>query len=329
LPNNGPATHDRATFLSPRWTSGEINLNTEKNSENASPMKMKFVNNGWSTAAVAAVAVLLMSFTATNTASAHFICVTKFCDSNGDGVQDPGEPLIGGWPYTIARADDNSVVFSGVTDENGPTCTKVDPGDYVVTEGTPSQTNWVHTTPTQVHVTVEDGETVNVSFGNVCIGSCGGARTKGFWANKNGQNLETSSDLSFLCTLCLRNESGSFFCPTSKEALSDFLLGANAKNMANQLSAQLAAMELNVRHLISGDRLVFAPCLTNFGFSSPFITINDLMTAANDALCANGQTFAGSPDRAYQECLKNALDRANNNKNCVNPNCDCPFSFDP
>jgi hypothetical protein len=134
--------------------------------------------------------------------------------------------------------------------------------------------------------------------------------------------------LAELCTLCLRTESGDKFCPSSKQALADFLLGANAKNMANQLSAQLAAMVLNVNHFISGDRLVYAPCLTDFGFSSPFITIDDLIAAAADELCAHGETFVGSPFRDYQECLKDTLDRANNNKGCVKPNCDCPATFD-
>jgi hypothetical protein len=105
-------------------------------SQHRSRMKMKFVNSRWSTAGVAAVAVLLSSFAASSTAWAHNICVIKFCDSNANGHRDPGEPLIGGWPYTITSEDGTSFSFSGETSANGPTCTQVPPGGYVVTEGT-------------------------------------------------------------------------------------------------------------------------------------------------------------------------------------------------
>src|SRR5438093_2791256 len=97
--------------------------------------------------------------------------------------------------------------------------------------------------------------------------------------------------------------------------------------MAYMLSAQLAAMELNVSHgFVSGSSLVYEACLKDFGYPTGFISINALMTAANNALCADGYTPSGNPDRALQECLKNALDDANNNKNFVQGS-PCPFTF--
>jgi len=84
------------------------------------------------------------------------------------------------------------------------------------------------------------------------------------------------------------------------------------------MSAQLAAMELNVLNsFVDGNALVRAGKCGNTGFNGSFITINDLMTAANNELCAHPVTTSGSPFRAHQECVKNTLDRANNNRNFV------------
>jgi hypothetical protein len=98
------------------------------------------------------------------------------------------------------------------------------------------------------------------------------------------------------------------------------LLNATATNMAYMLSAQLAAMELNVEAgFVDGSAIVFSPELG-------FITIGDLMTAANSALGTDGLTLVGDPNRAAQEALKNALDAANNNTNFVQPE-PCAFDF--
>jgi hypothetical protein len=57
-----------------------------------------------------------------------------------------------------------------------------------------------------------------------------------------------------------------------------------------------------------------------------FISINDLMTAANASLCNDGKTLAGNPDRACQQALETALDDANNNLNFTQSS-PCTFSF--
>jgi hypothetical protein len=159
----------------------------------------------------------------------------------------------------------------------------------------------------EVQITVAAGETKTVDFGNVCLGGGTDARTIGFWSNKNGQNLETASDFTFLTGLCLRTATGGNQDFTStlannKTALNTFLLGATAVNMANMLSAQLTAMELNVRHsFVQGSALVHTGGCGNTGFDGSFITITDLMAAANAELCAHPYTPSGSPDRAHQE----------------------------
>ena len=94
---------------------------------------------------------------------------------------------------------------------------------------------------------------------NVCLGP-GGGLTLGFWSNKNGQALITSSDLQHLRDdFCLRNADGSEFNPTTAAQVKSFLLGATATNMANMLSAQLTAMYLNTAHgFVNGGAFLFA-----------------------------------------------------------------------
>ena len=93
--------------------------------------------------------------------------------------------------------------------------------------------------------------------------------------------------------------------------------------MANMLSAQLAAMELNVEAgKVSGGALDYV------GGSIGFTTINNLMTLANTSLGTDGYTVAAGATRTYQELLKNALDKANNNLNFVQAT-PCAFSFAP
>src|SRR5262249_25573574 len=152
-------------------------------------------------------------------------------------------------------------------------------------------TGWVHTTPKIDSKPVSaNALPTTISFGNVCLGS-GGGLTLGFWSNKNGQALVTANDITFLNGLCLRDSAGNDLLWNSgtlsgdKLLLRSFLLGANATNMANMLSAQLATMELNVRHgNVAGSALVYAPCLIGTGTpgisSLGFISINNLMAAA-------------------------------------------------
>jgi hypothetical protein len=209
----------------------------------------------------------------TATPQGSSICVSKFYDANANGVQDAGEPNITGWEYCVVGNNN----FSALRFTFNPTrCLVVAADDYCVTEGTPVETTWVHTTDTQVCFHLADGDPAkNVSFGNVCLGP-GGGLTLGFWSNKNGQAMENCADFALLTSLWLRNANGSnqdfsALCTPSaltanRTALNSWLLNATAVNMAYMLSAQLAAMELNVsHHNVSGSALVYAPCLINTG----------------------------------------------------------------
>jgi len=258
------------------------------------------------------------------------VCVTTFYDANVNGIQDNGEQEITGWEFRVF-GHNNLHLW-----KQTPRCAYVRAGDYAVIERHPNELNWIHNTATEVEFDVDTGYTENVTFGNVCVGA-GGGFTLAYWSNRNGQQLETRNDFAALTALNLVTGQGTAqdFTGTltqSKTLLNQFLLGANTTNMANMLSAELATMKLNVLHgFVNGSALVYAPglstCGTVTGLSSlGFISINDLMTAANQSLLDHPLTQAGSPDRACQETLKNALNDANNNKSFVQSS-PCPFSF--
>jgi hypothetical protein len=276
-----------------------------------------------------------------------FIWGFKWYDTNANGVRDPGEIEIPGWEVSIFGGPDG---FQGFTTNTGVT---IDPpgdlfpghtgaylfnnladGTYGVCEVIPSgQPTWVPTTATvNPSITVPPSAIGQANFGNVCLGS-GGGLTLGFWSNKNGQSLETKQNLCLLNSLNLVNGNGSNYdpiagCPNStttqvaaaKTSLHNWLLGANATNMANMLSAQFAAMALNVATGgVNGSALVYAPGAPSAN-AAGFETINQLMNDANALLVAPGNsTVAASALRSTEEKVKNALDKANNNLNFVQP----------
>jgi parallel beta-helix repeat protein len=263
------------------------------------------------------------------------ITACKFYDKNANGVIDGDDSPINGWPITISPVGTAvpNVATQLTADAGCVSWSTLDPAlnPYTLSEGTPVQNNWIHTTPGSVLVNVVAGQTSDVKFGNVCLGG-GGGLTIGFWGNKNGQNAignctgGTVGVLAFLSGLNLRNANGSDFDPASYTQLKNWLGGANSTNMAYMLSVQLAAMELNVRcGGVNGSALIYAPGTLSAN-GAGFATVNAVMAEANTELGLHGLTRSGSPFRSYQESLKNALDRANNNLNFVQAT-PCPASF--
>ena len=251
------------------------------------------------------------------------LTVEKFYDANANGIND-GEVLLTGWQVTLDDA--NHLSYHSVRDT--PVNIILDPDSYIVTESDTVETNWIHTTPSAVPITLAAGETRDVQFGNVCLGA-GGGHTLGFWSNKNGQATMThggmAAELAFLSGLNLRNGTGVAFDPATYAAFRTWLLNGTAVNMAYMLSVQMAAMELNVYNgFVNGAGLIYAPGANNA--VNGFLTVNALMAEANTELGVHGSTPDGSPYRSYQESLKNALDNGNNNLNFVQATA-CPFSF--
>ena len=246
----------------------------------------------------------------------------KFYDTNANGTHEQGEPVIPGWRIEKQPPNSADVTFTGT---NGQYSFIVDPdsGLYTIYEVPPppgwypaTGASWLNTTAKTGDVNVGNEDVPGPDFGNVCLGP-GGGLTLGFWSNKNGQNLFGSTDLALMVSLNLRNGTGAHFNPTNYAAFRTWILSATATNMAYMLSAQMAAMQLNVFNgKVDGNSMIYAPGATSAN-SFGFATVNDVMAEANASLGANGLTVAASATRTYQEALKNALDKANNNKNFV------------
>jgi hypothetical protein len=241
----------------------------------------------------------------------------KFYDLNLNGAYDPGlgEVLISGWHLsaTLGAATSEEITTFTTTVLAGTS--------YDVTELKPSTGTWIPTSPINLTGSVPSGG-ATIYFGNVCLAG-GGGLTLGFWSNKNGQNSmgdggSVQPELDMLNALPLANATGNQLNFTGyssgAQPFRSWILNATAINMAYMLSAQLAAMELNVEGgFVSGTALVYAPAVTGSS-TLGFISINDLMAAAVTAL-SDQYTPAGDPNRAEQEDIKNALDAANNNLN--------------
>lgn len=236
------------------------------------------------------------------------VCGLVFLDTNCNGVRDAGENGIGGVSVmlgdtagapTATSAADGTYCFLGVA-----------PGTYpvlLVLEGS----GYTASTPAQHTITLTGCASANVPDFGVCAptGNCDG-HTPGYWRNKHGKaKVLDYGILPTLPSLCLVDAAGNAFAPANINQWASWLQGGNAQNMAYQLSRQLAAMHCNV---VVG--FVDAGCMVDGG-SLGNLTIADLISAAVSSLCAHPYTPAGHPQRAAQEALKTALDRANNNLN--------------
>jgi hypothetical protein len=264
----------------------------------------------------------------------------KFYDFDVDGIDDGagnGEPGIFGWYINIFGP--NGFTSNTSTDLDGDYLFQDLPeGIYALCEVMPELgPKWVNTTPLSISgVTIGPDSTGN-NFGNVCLGA-GGGHTLGFWSNKNGEKTMADGkskipELDLLAGLNLRKADGSEFDPGNYTAFRNWLLGAKATNMAYMLSAQLAAMKLNVEAgFVSPDANVHAgsapaDCTVDGLNAFGFISIDELMAAADAELGAHGYTPSGDPSRSCQEFLKDALDDANNNLNFVQPAGTCAVNY--
>jgi hypothetical protein len=102
--------------------------------------------------------------TPTPTPANGTLCIQKFFDLNQNGVQDPNEPNLGGWQFTITQG--STVVTTVTTGTAGVpgVCITLPSGTYTVTEVL--QPNWVPSTPNPQTATVPAGSTVTLTFGN-------------------------------------------------------------------------------------------------------------------------------------------------------------------
>jgi hypothetical protein len=95
-----------------------------------------------------------------------------------------------------------------------------------------------------------------------------------------------------MVTLNLRDGAGNNFDPASYAAFRSWLLSATATNMSYMLSAQLAAMELNVLNgKVNGSAIIYAPGTGGSDFKS----VCTLMTLANTELGLHGNRALWKP----------------------------------
>ncbi|MBK9387814.1 MAG: carboxypeptidase regulatory-like domain-containing protein [Planctomycetes bacterium] len=230
--------------------------------------------------------------------------VFEDADQNGQRSSNEG-PLVG-WEVTLSSSAGSQSVL---TDANGNyRFLNVPAGTYSVEltlqPGYVATRALVNAVETCGCADAAGGDFAAATQARNCDG-----RTIGFWRSCHGLILVCRYDvLDSLQGLCLAGERGTLRCPPSN--LVEWFLYlrfARSVNMAYMLSAQLAAMHANVlAGLVDPGCLVRDPELGT-------LSIRDLMNQAIAALCADGYTPSGDPNRARQEALKNALDRANNN----------------
>jgi predicted RNA-binding Zn ribbon-like protein len=91
------------------------------------------------------------------------LCVHKFLDENGNGIQDAGELALAGWTFEVRNAA-GAVVAKLTTDGKGNACTRLSAGAYTVTEV--PLPGYTPTTPPTQSVTVTPNRTTDATFGN-------------------------------------------------------------------------------------------------------------------------------------------------------------------
>src|SRR5262249_24482451 len=136
-----------------------------------------------------------------------------------------------------------------------------------------------------------------------------GGKTVLFWDNKSNAKLIAAADLSSLDALNLVTQGGSAFDPRAVAQLQAWLSISPNPTTSYQLAVQLAALDLSVRTgYVHANDLVYAGSLlqyqTTYGIaglsSGGFISVQDLMSAANAALGLDPRATSGDPNQPYE-----------------------------
>ena len=226
-----------------------------------------------------------------------------------------GTPFIGSTSYTTAYGDQVTVTLSTTATSTGAvgqyaitaTLSGASAGNYVIDPGT-------STTGTMYVVSIGPDPS-----------STTGAQPVTFWDKNHNAKLITKADLLSLDGLNLVDQHGAPFDPTTVAQLRAWLSTGPNATAAYQLSAQLAAMDLNVlTGYVKATDLVYAggllPYASAYGItgltSGGFIDVQYLMQAANAVL---GQVSPGTPDpnQAFEAALIGVFQAANANSDFV------------
>jgi hypothetical protein len=270
----------------------------------------------------AAISHVSLCYTDEPVTENSLLTVLKFYDANANGEFDEGEVELSGWSINVALNGGGAFLASTEYSSPFPNGTT-----YAVSENMPNEMNWIQTEPIPNLFEGTLMAPTTLAFGNVCLGA-GNGLTLGYWSNRNGERrFGEIGGLAVVNAYTLRNGAGLQVTPFGNYAtFRTWLLGASATNMAYMLSAQTAAMALNVASKpATGDALVYAPgtgSANDLGFAS----INALLAEAEEILAANGVILADSPVRTRATAVKDALDHANNNTNFVQAS-PCDYTF--
>ena len=244
---------------------------------------------------------------------------TKFCDKNVNRSWDPAdEPGVENW--LIYLDANNNFLFdagepSATTLADGSySIQDVPPGPYFVREVRPA--DWIQTAPApggntgyRIVVPVDQPSTFeDLDFGNILLMPTD-VRTHGFWQSRNGRMIiEDEFLLDDLGALNLRDQVGEMFDPENINDWRAWLRRANSKNTAYALSAQMAAMQLNIwAGFVQPDDVVLIELpdgdLTLREIQSVVDEANDLLAGPPEPLVIDGR----SDLRAQSEFLLEIL----------------------
>jgi len=236
------------------------------------------------------------------------------------------------WPFCLTGQSDTtfSTVTATSSDGSCAVFSNLPLGTYLVTEGTAA--GYTSTTIVGSITLSQCNQNAEVDFGNFCTVPSGGL-TLGYWSNKNGNKVLTGNTAgtgttllgavtSLLNSPCgggavLRNANGTIHTFTGTYAdFKNWLLGANATNMAYMLSAQLATLKLDVTY---GATIGAPPAVNGNAFDlCSNETINQLITDACGLLSTGtcGTTCnpaSGSATRIAMGTDELCIDAINNN----------------
>jgi hypothetical protein len=251
-----------------------------------------------------------------NSVHSNGICLTKFYDNNANDKKDAGEQAMEGISFTLNGMGINQ---TKTTDSEGKISFGDLPnGEYMITENVPQ--HYVTTGENGKHVFINNGM-VQVAFGNVCLGS-GGVNGLGYWITKQGENALNAAGIMQMALwrlrwLNLRKGNGDPFDPYNYEEFRVWLKGANAQNMMYMVSAQMAISFLNnlVVNPENKDRYIYTEnCEILY---SKFMSIEYLIDVTNYFLEWISDATGNYPYRKEFECLKDLLEKSNNNLNWV------------
>jgi hypothetical protein len=222
-------------------------------------------------------------------------------------------PFTSPFQYTTPFGDTVTITLSTTATSTSPV------GQYAITPSV-SSANYVIDPATS---TV--GTMYVVSLG-ADPNSTTGAQAVSFWDNNHNARLITQADLMSLDGLNLVDQHGNPFDPKAVSSLRQWLQTPTNATASYQLSAQLAAMDLNVlTGYVQNTDLVYTgallPYATTYGIagltSGGFIDVQSLMSAANAELGADPRALAGDPNQPYEAALAQVLQAANANTDFV------------